>query len=187
MKTRTWIQTASGRAFDPFDPNPDDITIEDIAHHLANQGRFSGATKYFYSVAQHSIHVAAAVAGRYGGTAEEQRIALMHDTPEAYIVDLPRPIKHHPDMQAYRNIEVNVWNAIATKFNLPEEIPEIVKLADDAMLMTERRDLMAPPPFPWATEHQPPLAFEIECLPPREARMMFLVNFQRLFGLPVHF
>ncbi len=50
----TWMQTCTGQKVDPFNPDPDTINIEDIAHHLSMLCRFTGAVKKFYSVAEHS-------------------------------------------------------------------------------------------------------------------------------------
>ncbi|MFC4230551.1 hypothetical protein ACFOW1_01525 [Parasediminibacterium paludis] len=55
------IRTYTGLYMNVFDPTPEMICIEDIAHALSHQCRFSGHTKQFYSVAQHSYHVAALV------------------------------------------------------------------------------------------------------------------------------
>ena len=50
-----WIQSWTGRRVFPLDPLPDDIDVRDIAHALAHVNRFTGHTKYGYSVAQHSV------------------------------------------------------------------------------------------------------------------------------------
>jgi hypothetical protein len=65
-----WIKTFSGINFYPMDPRPEDIRIEDIAHALSNQCRFSGHVAVFHSVAQHSILVAKTVLTE-GGSREE--------------------------------------------------------------------------------------------------------------------
>ena len=52
------IVTYTGKLFDIFDPKPELVCIEDIAHSLANQCRYTGHTKVFYSVAQHSVLMA---------------------------------------------------------------------------------------------------------------------------------
>ena len=51
----SWMQTHSGRAFFIEDVRPEDISINDIAHHLSLICRFSGACNSFYSVAEHSV------------------------------------------------------------------------------------------------------------------------------------
>lgn len=137
----SWIQTYTGRAFDLLDPQPDMVVIEDIAHALSNICRFTGHTRVFYSVADHSCHVAEILP-------DELRLqGLLHDAAEAYIQDIATPLKWLlPD---YKLIEQRVWKAIAAKFNLPEVLDPQVKSADLCMLMTERRDLLSAPPHPW--------------------------------------
>jgi len=56
-REEAWIQTYSGRRFNPTRPHIDAIVIQDIAHSLSMQCRFSGHCKKFYSVAQHSVLV----------------------------------------------------------------------------------------------------------------------------------
>ena len=42
IATGHWIITYRGAAIEPLDPDPEHIHIEDIAHSLANQCRFTG-------------------------------------------------------------------------------------------------------------------------------------------------
>src|SRR4051794_32940266 len=84
------IITSTGKWFDVFNPNPADVDIEDIVHALSMQCRFTGHTKEFYSVAQHSVLVSLtcpSVDALYG---------LVHDGSEAYLSDIARPVKKHP-------------------------------------------------------------------------------------------
>jgi len=131
------IQTYTGIYFDVLEPNPNDVNIEDIAHAISNQCRFTGHVKTFYSVAEHSVRAS------YLVPKELALCALMHDATEAYLVDLPSPIKRHSELGKYfRPIENTLWQAIATHFNLPLEIPKEVHDVDNIMLLTEKRDLM---------------------------------------------
>ncbi len=79
-----YLQTVSGRWVNPLDPDPDQLDIGDIARALANQPRFGGHCRVFYSVAQHSVIVSELVEQR-GGDAEDVFAALMHDASEAYL------------------------------------------------------------------------------------------------------
>ena len=132
----SFIQVASGRTINPLDPNIKDITIEDISHALSNMCRFAGHTRKFYSVAEHSIRVSKEV------PANQAFRALMHDASEAYLVDIPRPIKYALFGDQYRVIEENLMEKIGAKFNFDPEMTPEIKRADDALLAQEARDLM---------------------------------------------
>lgn len=126
--------------FNLLEPNPDVIDIKDIAHALSNQCRFTGHTSTFYSVAEHSVNVSEVP---ILDTLELKLIGLLHDATEAYLVDLPRPIKRFTDLGSiFKKHESNIWEAIALHFGLPFEIPEVVHEADRIVLVTEKRDLM---------------------------------------------
>lgn len=132
----TWMQTASGRKIDPWNPDPDQIIIEDIAHHLATINRFAGAACMPYSVAQHSLSVARVV------PVQDAVVGLLHDAGEYLFGDMSRPLKHSPGMETFRDGERRLREVIFAKFGLPPEIPETVRRADANMLFTERRDLL---------------------------------------------
>lgn len=137
------IRTFSGRYVDLLHPTTDMVCIEDIAHALSNECRFSGHTSRFYSVAEHSILCAVFVEDK-----EDQFCALMHDATEAYLKDLPKPLKMLPEFEFYNELESRWWKVIAEKFYLPAEIPESVKRVDKRLLVTEQRDLMLRVPDP---------------------------------------
>lgn len=137
------IITHTGKWFDVFKPDPDDVDVEDIIHALSMQCRFTGHTKEFYSVAQHSVLVS------NNCPSEDALYGLLHDASEAYLSDIARPIKKHPDFGPfYLKAEEVVQIAVYRHFDLdPYNVPASVKEADDVLLRTEARDLM-PPEFP---------------------------------------
>ena len=47
------LATYTRKVFDLLNPKPEMVCIEDIAHSLAYQCRYTGHTRQFYSVAQH--------------------------------------------------------------------------------------------------------------------------------------
>lgn len=128
------IFTYTGNVFYPLDPRQQDIYIEDIAHALSLMCRFNGHINCFLSVAQHSIHVSELC------KPENALYGLLHDASEAYLADVPSPLKQMFD--DYKNIERKVQGAICAKFNLDPLMPPDVKVADNIMLATEMRDLM---------------------------------------------
>ncbi len=114
-----WIRTVSGRKFWPNDPRPEDVNIHDIAHALSNQCRWSGHSDQFYSVAQHSALVFDVIARRYPVFVEMQAAALLHDAAEAYVIDVPHPVKRQPEMEWYRHMERRVTDAVSERFGIP--------------------------------------------------------------------
>jgi len=176
-----YLQTISGRWLNPFDPDPEQIDIGDIARALSNQCRFGGHCRPFYSVAQHSVHVSELVAER-GGDVEDVFAALMHDAGEAYLGDMPHPIKHRSPLgAAFREAERHLERAIRERFRIKAEVPGL-KPADRALLATERRAFSA------ETWHWPeldgiePLAIELRAWSPDEAERAFTRRYAELQG-----
>lgn len=93
-ESKTWMQTHSGQRFELLAPRAEDVSIEDIAHHLARTLRFSGATSgdSGYSVAQHSV-LCADLVEHWGHPAQTQLEALLHDAAEAYTGDFTFPVQ----------------------------------------------------------------------------------------------
>lgn len=86
------IETASGRYVDVAAPNPATIVLEDIAHALANTNRFAGHTCRPYTVAEHAVLVAEHLLERTGSP-YLALAGLHHDDAEAFLLDVPRPMK----------------------------------------------------------------------------------------------
>ncbi|MGN8154365.1 hypothetical protein ACTJK5_19005 [Agrobacterium sp. 22094] len=172
IKSGPSIMLASGNWFDLLDPWNSEFTIEDIAQGLSNICRYSGQCKYFYSVAEHSIHVC--------DTVDEFKLeALMHDAAEAFVGDITRPLKQL--LPQYKEIEANVEDAICRRFNLDKRSKGIVKAADLCVLAAEQSHLMPPGADFWAIPAKvQPASFEIGFLRPEEARRLFLDKFQSL-------
>jgi hypothetical protein len=169
-----WIQTFTGRAFWPLDPRPDEVEIRDIAHALSNQCRYAGHTSRFYSVAEHCVLLARAVSPK------NRLWALLHDASEAYLVDLPRPVKR--SMPDYRAAEEAVMLAVRRQFFLVDPMPAEVHLADGRILTDERQQAMETPPMPWTAEEQvEPLGVTLQFWTPAMAEIQFLAAFDRLF------
>lgn len=166
----TWIQTFTGKRFWPLDPRPEEVNILDIAHALSLKCRFTGQCRCFYSVAQHSVHVAEVTGSLWG---------LLHDAGEAYLADVATPVKKHlPD---FHTLEANIMRAVCDRFGLPLIEPPEVKHADRVLLATERRDLMPSPPRPWLlAENVAPLEKVIRPWAPIVAELAFLSAFERL-------
>jgi hypothetical protein len=176
----SWIQTYSGLLFHPGDPQPEEICIEDIAHALSLQCRFTGHVQKLYSVAQHSWFVSKTT------KPENALWGLLHDASEAYLVDVARPVKHHPLMMGYRILEDMVMKAVAKKFGLEFPIPQDVKDADNRLLLTEKRDLLPNPDYTWSSlvdlegRAIQPLPDKLTYWQPEAAEHAFLERFKEL-------
>jgi hypothetical protein len=168
------IRTISGILFWPFEPRLEDIYIEDIAHALSQVCRFTGHTKQFYSVAQHSVLVSRLC------EPEDALHGLLHDASEAYLGDVSRPIKHRPEFAAYRASEAQLQALIYQRFGLEVVEPASVKVADTKALHVELRDLMvnADPMHAAAVTDLPAIVGHRATL----ARDIFLQRFQTLAG-----
>lgn len=131
------IETVSGLFFNVIDPQPDQISINDIAHALSLNCRFVGQCSSFYSVAEHSWHVARLLDGC---PLSVQLAGLLHDSSEAYITDVASPVKQYlPD---YQVMEDRIMNAIFDRYGLEYPLHPAVKQADRTMLSTESHYLL---------------------------------------------
>jgi 5'-deoxynucleotidase YfbR-like HD superfamily hydrolase len=132
------IQTFSGRMMNIFDPTPDMIDINDIAHALPMLARWNGQVRTFYSVAAHSIQVCNRIKYMEGDeTAQLQ--GLLHDASEAYLSDIPSPIKKQ--LGQVNQAELKLQQAIFEKFNLPWPMHDLVHEADTDCLIHEAKEL----------------------------------------------
>jgi hypothetical protein len=160
IQMEPFIQTYSGKKMYFLDPKPEMIELVDIAHALSNICRFSGHTHRFYSVLEHTMHMADAytlyLQGKGIKSVFEMRVEevntllwmLLHDGTEAYVTDVPRPIK--PYLKGYKEIE----DRICEKFGMPKKAPDIVKEYDNAILMNEKNALLHPG-VEWGWEVRP--------------------------------
>lgn len=167
-----WIQTLSGGRFYPADPRPEEMFIEDIAGALGKLCRYGGHCLRFLSVAEHSVHVA-----RKAHPAI-RRAALMHDAGEAFLVDMPRPIKSM--LPGYKPMENRIMAVAAVRFGFDWPMPPEVKYLDDAILADEREQAMAPTSATceeWGAPH-PPLGITLQFWSPEEATEQFLQVFR---------
>ena len=180
MEPGPFIQTVSGRRFNPLEPDSSEVDIEDIARALSNQCRFGGNCRSYYSVAQHCCLVADIVDER-GGDVETQLWALLHDASEAYLVDLPHPLKHRSELgRLYAAAEDGLQASILEHFELPAEPPLLIKQVDRALLATERR-AVASEAWHWPElDGFEPLDLEIDPWLPERAHEEFLARYERL-------
>jgi len=205
-----WMQTYTGKQYFPLAPHPDDVDIVDIAHSLALQCRFNGHCERFYSVAEHSTRCVDCLVRIWPDIFTEVRQSLpddedeatamffadyltplkkevlLHDAAEAYLCDLPRPIKIR--MSDYKQYEELNMMAVMTHFEIwsshPVTSKKYVKKVDNIMLMTEKRDLMKEAPAPWGMEGivEPISNTFVVPQTSRDAERLFLLYYDSLFG-----
>lgn len=173
------FNTVSGKKIDLLQPTPDMIDINDIAHALSRICRFGGHAKEFYSVAQHSLLVAAMAPD------ELKLEALLHDAAEAYVGDVIKPLKVLLG-DVYDQIERGFMNAITAKFGLNKAILQGLKEYDRKALEVEQEllqlgyedryiDLCLTVSAPFWEPESHPVAVKVA----------FLEEFKRLFEVRV--
>lgn len=131
------IRTNSGLYINVFDPKPEMICIEDIAHAEAAMPRFAGHLNKPYSVAQHSL-MAAELA-----SPKNRKAALLHDATEAYILDMPTPIK--AQLPEYKAAEDRLMGVIAEMFGIQFPFDKEIKEIDKYLVNLEWEKLVRNP------------------------------------------
>ena len=132
-----WFLAYSGRHIALEVPEPDDILLIDIAHHLARVGRYVGAGLDFISVAQHSVHVSQLCPPKCAAW------GLLHDAQEYVLGDVSTPLKRMMrelspgGVSVYDMLEERWSVAISMRFGVPRVD---VKHWDVISALTERRD-----------------------------------------------
>lgn len=185
----SWIITASNKKLDYRKPDPDQIIIEDIATGLSNMPRFAGQIKQFYSVAEHCILAerqyvqSVSVKSIRLPDKEICKAILMHDATEAYMCDIPTPLKRLlPDYQFFETL-LDTTIKIKFDISMAESVQEIVRAYDALMLKNEalydRGELL------WLKQEKykniPIIKnFVLSYMPPQLARDVFLKRWEEL-------
>ena len=173
----TIITTHSGQRVDIEAPQPDTLRIEDIAHALSFLCRGSGQANFFFSVARHCVYCAQEAQAR-GFSREVVLACLLHDASEAYMTDVPKPIKDNL-IPEYRKYEDALLDRIYEKFigrALTDEELAQVSLIDRVLLQYDLRYLLN------MDVELPPIHIDLryEYIPFDEARNAYLEVFDQL-------
>jgi 5'-deoxynucleotidase YfbR-like HD superfamily hydrolase len=165
------ISTYNGDFFDFDHPESFDFDVETIAHALSNICRYGGHSSKFYSVAEHSVLVSRVVPSHLA------MCGLFHDASEAFVGDMPSPLKAMcPD---YRAIEERVHKEIATQFGLPYPFPPDIKYADKAVYKAERLQITSVDDTIWHIDI-PPADVMVTGMDPKNAKQFFLSRYREL-------
>lgn len=169
------LETYTGGWFRPFDPDPSDVRLEDIAGGLAHTCRFGGHCREFYSVAHHSLHVASELADR---GPRMELLGLLHDAGEAYLGDLPRPVKQ--EFEAFERAEDRILESVWTALDVDAPTADewaAVKSADDRLLAYEANELLED--ASWAAD-APDLEYELRAEGIADVRERYRARTERL-------
>ena len=155
----SWMLTATGAAVDLRWLDAECISLLDIAHHLAQLNRYTGACSRPYSVAEHSLLVVELLEHDGETNPALLQAALMHDAHEAYTADLSSPMKKVIG-PAWDIEESRIQRAVLQRFGLADaycRFPAVIKHADLLALSTERTALLPQcgPLWPVSTTHPP--------------------------------
>lgn len=124
----------TGTRFDLSSYSIDDVHLDDIAYSLARTYRFNGNTARPVCVIEHSLYVSH-ILRMSGVPALACMHGLLHDTPEAYVGDIPSPVKAMLGPQI-RNLEgrlyFRIWRALVDPHATPADslLPSVVHEAD---------------------------------------------------------
>ena len=173
----TIITTHSGQQVDIESPQADTLRIEDIAHALSFLCRGSGQANFFFSVARHCVYCAREAQAR-GFSREVVLACLLHDASEAYMTDVPKPIKDNLIPQ-YREYEDVLLDCVYRKFigrALTHEELSQVALIDRVLLQYDLKYLLN------MDTELPPIHIDLkyEYIPFEEARGDYLDLFGEL-------
>ena len=143
----SWVQTASGLKISFENPDPEQISILDIAFSLSSQPRYNGHGCDHYSVAEHCCHlfdwISDEVHNHDMDEHEKHMIrlqALLHDAPEYVTGDIVGPLKEMLG-PVFTNIENRIWNAVCKRFGVWPEIHPLVRHGDASILFDEKDQL----------------------------------------------
>ncbi len=175
IATEAYISTYTGLKFHFLDPKPEEICIEDIAYALSNTVRWGGHCDPAITVAQHCVIVSRLLRNA-GCNHTVQLQGLLHDACEAYIPDIPTPIK--PFLKNFHEIEAFIEKVVFAKYQISYPFDPMVKLMDVESYKWEARDLMMgnhpPPQVPYAP---------LQVWKAKEAESVFLEVFDSLMEI----
>ena len=160
----------SGQRFYPPYLKPEDVNLRDICRSLSMQCRFGGHVKRFLSVAEHSVLVSN-LAKIHNESDYVVLACLVHDFAEAYVTDIPKPVKDV--MPQFSAVEKMVEAVVLKQLGFaPEFFPhEKIQGYDWLALHVEASQVMKNPPVDWLMDLSTTKAkdIKINCWSPEDA------------------
>lgn len=161
--SNAFMETFTGKHV-PIGPkiSHSDIDMLDVWTALGRMNRFLGHTRRPYTVLEHSLLVAEILQMR-GEDPAVVMAGLLHDAKEAYVGDIPTPIKKAlgPAFAArLEDLERHIDSAICKHVGIPVELItcEAVKQADIDALWLEARHLVKSGGEGWRYSREPQYA-----------------------------
>lgn len=152
--SNTWIQDYNGNQFDLVNPTVDTLDFEVTAHCLSRIPRFNGHTVQKWPAAAHVCCVSGLLILE-GQNLETVLYGLHHDDSEAYMCDIPSPLKYMPGMEKYRETEHKYQDVVIEKLGISKGYINFtwVKICDLISLIAEAETLMSRKPIYDWTSH----------------------------------
>lgn len=172
------IATYTGPLFDYEAPS---IVLADVARGLSQVCRFAGQTDRYYTVAEHSMLVAALVLEDTRDIGLTQA-ALWHDAHEAFVGDVPTPLKPKLGPE-YRVIVDRIDIAVASYLGIdPDTLHDPAIKRADRLAMLYEASILQPRSDAWAFTRELPHTEVnailhgrgLQCFLPERAEQTFL-------------
>jgi len=154
-KQTSYLETVHGHIVYPWNPQASQLDVRDFANSLAMQPRFSGHLPEFYCIGDHSINVMTMaiqiMLEEYpdmpGSVFYKIKMqAFMHDWAEAWISDIPSPVKRYiaAISKAENRMLEKIYKIYKVDFkrrSYRKLAKAIVKKADIMVLLAEKEDI----------------------------------------------
>ncbi|GJE78117.1 hypothetical protein [Methylorubrum suomiense] len=126
------VYFGSGRRIDAYNFEAHDLPVPLIGRGLSRLARFGGAGDREISVAQHSYLLSFLV----GPCQHQQRAALIHDVPELFTGEVPRPFKVL--CEGIRQVDACCMGRLGHVFGVPAWAFDAIKPFDSRISYDER-------------------------------------------------
>lgn len=141
------LSMVSGSVVDLLDPRPESILESDIIHGLSKIQRYGGQINVDYSVLSHvnlCVDAYKAIHEKINPKLNKNlmcKFCFFHDAAEAYLGDIPRPLKYIPQFYDFysileSNFETVIYMKLCGRIPTQEEI-NFIKMSDLFVLAAE--------------------------------------------------